>query len=529
MNSSFANRGWKAFLSWDKAAAALLILAGMILRIRQYLTGRSLWADEAMLALNIVNRSLASLFQPLDYDQGAPIGFLLVEKLVNAVLGKHEFALRLFPLLVGLTILWLFYLLLKRLTSGPGLLLPLALFAFNPRLIYYSSEVKQYIVDVAVTILLLLIVAPLFSASPRKKDYAWLTVAGLVALWFSHPALFVLAGIGLALMIVTLKRRDDVNLRLVIGMGILWVLEIAFLYLLILKDLSQNIYMKEYWQGAFLPMPPWSDPGWFTKSLNENIGIQFGIPYAIYLVFFLMLVGWSLMSLRGVVPRSAARNDGASKELESISVDQNYAVAFACIVLVTLIASALQIYPVFERMILFLVPIGLILIGKAIEAIYVRLQRYQLPETLLVSLLAGYLLYGPVVTSLQSFLAPKYFEHIRPTMETLRDSWKDGDAMFVSYGSLPAFQFYAPFYDLQSTPYALGRREDYQNPQAILSQLAPYQGQPRMWILLSHVYEKGDFNERDFILNYLDQAGEKKREFRVPGTSVFLYLYDLRN
>jgi len=28
-------------------------------------------------------------------------------------------------------------------------------------------------------------------------------------------------------------------------------------------------------------------------------------------------------------------------------------------------------------------------------------------------------------------------------------------------------------------------------------------------------------------LNYLDENGEKKRGFRVPGTSVFLYLYDL--
>ena len=214
---------------------------------------------------------------------------------------------------------------------------------------------------------------------------------------------------------------------------------------------------------------------------------------------------------------------------KQFSLEQGYAVAFACIVLITLIASALGLYPVFERMILFLVPIGLILIGKAVEAIYERLQRNKLPSVLLVSLLAAFLLYGPVSTSLQNFLAPKYFEHIRPTMETLRDSWKDGDAMFVSYGSLPAFQFYAPFYDLQSTPYALGRREDYQNPQAILTQLVPYQGQPRMWVLFSHVYERGDFNEREFILNYLDQVGEKKREFRVPGTSVFLYLYDLEN
>ena len=486
---------------------AILLLVGALLRLRQYLTGRSLWADEAMLVLNVVNRGFAGMFQPLDYDQGAPIGFLLVEKLFNAVLGKHEFALRLFPLLVGLASLWLFYLLLRTVSRNAGLLTSLALFVFNPRLIYYSSEVKQYIVDVAMTILLLLVAASVLSPSPRKKDWVRLTIAGLLALWFSHPAVFVLAGIGIALLIISLRRRDYSSLRLILGMGFLWLLEIAILYSLILKDLSRNAYMREYWQGAFLPVPPWSDPGWFIKSLNENIGIQFGIPYAVPLVFILMLVGWSVLFVH----------------------NREYAITFACILLVTLLASGLQMYPVFERMILFLVPLGLILLGKVVEAIYQGLQKYQFAGSIPALILAGFLLYGPLVTSLQSFVEPKYFEHIRPTMEHLRDSWKEGDALFVSNGALPAFRFYASFYGLETIPYEFGRREDYKNPQNIVSQLDSFEGHPRVWILFSHVYEKQGFNERVFILNHLDQVGEKKREFRVPGTSVFLYLYDLAN
>jgi asparagine N-glycosylation enzyme membrane subunit Stt3 len=71
-----------------------------------------------MLALNIVNRGFADLFKPLEYDQGAPIGFLLVEKIFNLFLGRNEYALRLFPLILGLLSLWLFYLLLKRFTRG---------------------------------------------------------------------------------------------------------------------------------------------------------------------------------------------------------------------------------------------------------------------------------------------------------------------------------------------------------------------------------------------------------------------------
>jgi hypothetical protein len=148
---------------------------------------------------------------------------------------------------------------------------------------------------------------------------------------------------------------------------------------------------------------------------------------------------------------------------------------------------------------------------------------------LFVVFLAGYLIYGPFVTSMQNLVEPKYFEHIRPSMETLRDAWKDSDMLFVSSGALPAFRFYAPFYGLENISYEFGKREDYKDPQNILSQLDSLKGQPRAWILLSHVYEKGDFNEKDFIANYLDQTGQKKREFRVPGTSVFLYLYDLKD
>jgi hypothetical protein len=208
---------------------------------------------------------------------------------------------------------------------------------------------------------------------------------------------------------------------------------------------------------------------------------------------------------------------------------RGYAIALACIVLIALLASGLQLYPLFERMILFLVPVGLILIGKAVDAFHQRVERFGFTGALLVLALAGYLLYGPITTSLQNFVEPKYFEHIRPTMETLREAWKDGDALYVSNGALPAFRFYAPFYGLEKISYKFGKREDYKNPENILSQLDSFQGRPRVWILLSHVYERGEFNERELILNALEQIGEKRREFRLPGTSVFLYLYDLGN
>ncbi|HEY9758010.1 MAG TPA: hypothetical protein V6C97_22785 [Oculatellaceae cyanobacterium] len=498
-------RTWKASLSQERTLAIVLLALGLLLRLRQYLTNRSLWVDEAMLALNIVNRSFAELFKPLDYNQGAPIGFLLVEKFLNLFLERNELVLRFFPLLAGSLSLWLFYLLLKRTTRGIGLFAALALFTLNPRLVYYSSEVKQYIVDVAVTLALLLVAASLFDASPCRKDFVRLAAAGLFALWFSHPALFVLAGIGLTLAIVYIRRRDYSSLRGILGVGFLWMIAIGLLYFLVLKDLSQNDYMREYWAGAFLPMPPWSDPGWFLENLSGTIGIQFGMPYAVLLVFALMLIGWSVLFIQ----------------------NREYALVFACIGLVTLAASALQLYPVFERMILFLVPLGLVLLGKAVEGLQSGLKKYPVPGILSALLLTGFLIYGPLTTSFRSFATPKYFEHIRPSMDYLRDYSKPGDTLYVYYNAIPAFRFYEPKYGLALENTVIGSDHS-GDPQAYYPELDQLDGRKRVWLLFSHVYEVDEFNERNFILKYVDQLGKKVREYRVPGTSVFLYLYDLK-
>lgn len=497
----------KVSFNQEQGAVTGLLLLGFLLRLRQYLTGRSLWSDEAMLALNIVNRNVIGLFKPLDYDQGAPIGFLLVEKLFSSLFGRNEYALRFFPFVVGTAVMWLFYLLLKRTTLTAGVFAALTLFILNPRLIYYSSEVKQYIVDVVITIALLLLTFRLLESKPQKRDFLILALAGFVALWFSHPALFVLAGIGLALVIVYFHMRDYVSLQHILGMGLLWLITIGFLYLLILNNLRQNAFVREYWQGAFLPLPPWAHIDWFPRAINENIGIQFGIPYAPYFVFVLMLIGWIFLWKR----------------------NHSQAITLGLIFVVTLAASALQLYPVYERMILFLIPIGLLLLGEIVEALYRSLQKQKAFTIGATLILCGYLIYGPLTTSTGFFLKPKYYEHIRPSMQYLQENWQQGDMLYVSNGAKAQFEYYAPLYGLTNVQYISSPHEDYQNPENLLREIDSFKGNSRVWILFSHVYEKGDFNEKDYILNYLKQVGSKQREYRIPGTSVFLYLFDLGN
>lgn len=493
-----------ARITSENAAIMIVLFAGVVLRLRQYLTGRSLWLDEAMLALNIVNRGFADLFKPLEYDQGAPVGFLLVEKIFNLFLGRNEYALRLFPLILGLLSLWMFYLLLKRFTRGPSLILPLALFAFNPRLIYYSSEVKQYIADVFVAITLILL-AVHYLERPSRKGLGFLTAAGLLALWLSHPSLFILAGIGFTLFLFYLQKRDFASLRLVTGMGIAWLANMVLLYTLTLADLRKNSFMKEYWREAFAPMPPWSNIGWYWDAFRANADALLAVTFAPLPLLLLMLAGFAILYRQ----------------------KRHAAAMIAWMLVFTLLASSLGLYPSMERMVLFLAPVMILLIGVALEFI-LRALRGRAVVSAAVTLLAGiYLFYGALPLTVEQFISPKYLEHIRPTMDYLRGAWKEGDKLYVSYGGAPAFEYYASMYGLEDIDYTAGEWEDYEDPERMIQRLETLKGQGRVWVMFSHVYEREGFNEHDFLFEYLRENGTRRRAFVEPGTSVYLYLFDL--
>ena len=495
----------KSKFSWEGFTAGAILLLGFVLRLRQYLTGRSLWLDEAMLALNIVKRDFPGLFQPLDYDQGAPIGFLVVEKIFNALFGEHEFVLRLFPFVVGVAALGLFYLLLHCTTSGIGLMAGLALFAVSPELIYYSSEVKQYILDVAFTILLLYLAFPLLAGQTEKRHYAYLGLAGILVLWFSHPALFVLAGIGLSVLIQALQKRERSQINIVIALGATWLINLGLLYIVSLRNLTQNRFLREYWQENFIPVPPWSDWKWFGTFFSGLLQDQIGISASAWLVFVLLVLGF----------------------ISLFKKNKAYAGVFITIFFFASLASTLWLYPLGGRFSLFLVPVVIILIGQSIDALEHKLHTKRSWSTVVALLVGAYLLFAPVSESFGNFSNPKYYEHIRPSMAALAENWQKGDTIFVSHGAVPAFRFYADRYGLRGVAYQSSAASDYLEPGNLHAHIEPLDGEARVWVLISHVYENEDFNEKDFLLNYLDTIGNKKREFRSESTSVYLFLYDL--
>jgi hypothetical protein len=75
----------------------------------QFMLDRPLWTDEAALALNVIHKSVLDLAEPLELNQAAPAGFLLLVKLATLAFGTAEPALRLVPFLFGLASMILYW------------------------------------------------------------------------------------------------------------------------------------------------------------------------------------------------------------------------------------------------------------------------------------------------------------------------------------------------------------------------------------------------------------------------------------
>ncbi|HSQ58004.1 MAG TPA: hypothetical protein VLM40_19930, partial [Gemmata sp.] len=166
--------------SWvaSRTLVIAIVLLGIGLRIVPMVQNRNLWIDEAMLGLNLVERSPRQLLEPLDWNQGAPVGFLLSVKATMLAFGSSESAMRLVPNLGSILGLLGFVWLSRRMLPPGAATLAIALFAIAPHLIGYSAECKQYATDAALTIAMFAAAMGLLSGETGFRRWAILAAAG---------------------------------------------------------------------------------------------------------------------------------------------------------------------------------------------------------------------------------------------------------------------------------------------------------------------------------------------------------------
>jgi len=484
-------------------------LIGAVFRLSQYAANRSLWLDEAKLALNIVDRSFLELVQPLDYGQGAPVGFLFIEKLLIIVFGNTDYVLRIVSIVCGLAAIWVMYVLSKRvLVQRIAVISAVTLFSVSDSLIYYASEAKQYSSDVLVCLLVLLAVVRTLDLTPVRRDFVLLGALGALAVWFSHPAAFVLAGSGAVLGAHFAFQRNWRGAFLMTCVAGVWFISFAILYLVSLRQLTGSEHLLEFWGNSFMPLPPWQNWGWFVNTFRYVLHNPIGISnlYLAYLAAILLGVGGVSLCLRR----------------------WQLALMLLLPILLTLIASALHKYPFSGRLLLFLVPIVLLILAEGIgrvESLLGSVGRLPKLGTAIALAVLACVTVPQAKQAVWHLWEPRLVEEIKPAMTYLKTHKRDKDTVYVYYGASEAFRYYSPAYlpGIRGSAALVWGSKNRKNPERYWRELEQLRGRDRVWILFSHIYDWEETDEEALFLEKLERMGRRLDEFDASGSALYLY------
>ena len=418
----------------DTTATTIAIIAVTIIatvaRFHEYFERRSLWFDEAAVAMNIVQRSFGQLLLPLDNEQTAGPLFLWAERVAYLIGGNNEFALRFLPLIVGLLLPLVMWSVARRLLPAIEGVVAAGFIALAPLLVYYANEVKPYGIDAFVTLLLFLTALRVEEMPDSRRRWIELALGGAFAIGMSIPAPFVLAGVTTFLLLKREVRRAPgvlANVAIVVGTWAVAAALVLVVYLpLIRHDSYIGGFMQHYWELTFLTTEP---PGLKERALNAVV--------AATRVTFLDGVIWPqqtnmilVMALAGLVRITRSRGVAAAAML-SVPIG------------LLVVAAAMKMYPLGERVILFASPITALVI---VAGFMWPAQLFRGTLRTAAAVLAGVLLLVIPASRIVGGMQP--LPGRSETREFIREasrarSEKPRPVIWLSAGSVMAWRYYA--------------------------------------------------------------------------------------
>jgi hypothetical protein len=495
-------------LPWRWMAIAAVVI-GVALRIWQYAANPSIWVDEAAIARNVLDRHPLELFGSLDYGQIAAPGFLLGVKLSVALLGFSEYALRLVPFIAGIVSPALFYIVARSVLRPVGTIVATLMFSMAIPLVFFSSNLKQYSLDVAVTLLVIGIALRL-----RRSPLALCSACGFAfisvpLLFCSQAAVFPLTVAGVVVFTdAFVVRRLDRWYRFVVVASWAAAVVATVAYSSWVMTTVDNVYLHRFWEQAFMPREGAIRWLWMTaKNVFEGPprpdvfdgSLHYALPG-----FFAALVAVGSVAMCAKTPAIGALMVGP--------------------IVLTLVASAAHAYPFGTRVSLFLLPLLLMSVVAGVDYVAQVLIPRRVGEYAPVLLLLF-----AIATLLQQ-LPPHRPEHLRPVMQYVSDHWKAGDALWVYYGAGQAFEYYRKLIPVHGD-IRVGdcNRTD---PREYLRQVDVERGRARVWVLMAHGSAAFRFDERKMLIAYLDTIGRRVDEFHAPPEDstpyrAAVFLFDL--
>jgi hypothetical protein len=461
----------------------LLVLAGIGLSGLQFIYNRSLWGDEAMLAINIVQTDFSSLHLPLQYAQVGPLLYLYLLKLGYLIYPGSEMSLRILPLLGYWISIFLFYKVLQQVFREKYLLqtFGLSLLVFNTFLIYYSSEVKHYELDMLVASFFLY--APVNRLFDEARGKIYLTLSCIVAIGISGNAPVFLPGVFLYLALENKSFIQGVKALFVPGIAIVMVF--AAYYFLFLNAFKEKEFMDTYWsvkEPSFMPLNPFSaefsDFVYSKQLMLFEYVFRFGVGF-----------GWlfKVLFLAGIIFIFKSKS-------------WKWASLFLVPILLHLMISGLHIYPFHIRFCLYLIP-GLIVLflygAEFIAGLFKRpLTLSKLPHALVPALLFLFFLNF----KLTGFPLPK--QEVRRCYRLLEEQAQPGDLVFLHFHQKPQWDYYTQT-GIITSPAGTDIQLWYEDEELISQLDSPTKLQGKVWIFFNALSP----NEHDDLFQKLNELG----------------------
>jgi len=348
--------------------ALALVAIGACLRVWLWARGQALWLDEQMIAMNLRDRTLATLAGRLDHEQSAPLGWMAIERIVLVVVGEGEMGLRVQPLLWGLATLAVAWLIGRRWLGTLGLTVFVALFALSPTLVAYSAQVKHYSADVFWAALLLLLAGLVAEQPADRRRVAAFWLAAVVGIWFSMGAFLALPALAAVLLVQAwIRGRLRVSWPHLAG-GALFLAVMAANYLLVLRHATGNQYLNKFWSGVGYP-PEDGGPLALAKWFPLTVGRLSESPFALVdlhaggagrLLFGVAALFW-LLAVVGLVAVARRRPELGLLLLASLAS--------------SVVLAMLQVVPLAARLAMWTMPVVFAAVAVGVEVAAKALKR----------------------------------------------------------------------------------------------------------------------------------------------------------
>jgi hypothetical protein len=428
---------WTAWLERERnyrILVALVILLGMLLRLRQYLLCQSVWTDEAHLLVNLANASPGRVVTgPLDYvprlvghphatQAGPPLALLTIKAFITAW-PRSELAARFLPFMASVIALPLFAVVARRLLTPPFALAAVALLALAEPVILQAANAKQYSSDALAAVLMLFLATMPRPAEPLRRLLVC-ALAATVLVWFSHPSVFVYAAASVALGYEAMQRaRRGRTLLAWLAINVSPGLSFVALYWFSVRTQTDE-FLRNYWAEGFADYSrPLAIPGWLATQFIEAgsyppVAFTWVLPILILVAVFLAWRGGSA-SARFAVLLAAAP------------------------LMFVVLAAFMRQYPlVGKRLCFFLLPCAMLSAALGADLLAARLSGVW---SRAVGLALGVVIAGTAFSGGRITLKPPSQGDVRATVRYVMQRRAPGEPVYIWGGKASSvFYFYVP-------------------------------------------------------------------------------------